>query len=277
MKNLIFAFLALLTFQCSKTPSPKSKPTVVTTVAPYVKMIQMIANDTVDAKTLFPPNVDVHSYEPTHQQLDELQNAKIWFYLGEPQEKKLLSVASSRHKVKLVDLAKNAPVYTKNQFKDLHIWLSPELMKTQAQIIYKTLIKEFPENKSLYNSNFENLLIKLDQLQNEIEGKIGNQKPTFLISHSALRYFCQDFGCQQIPLDFHEKLSVQQMHQVIDKISKEHPCILILIPQHSSKAATLIAKKLEIPIEKWNPYAEDYFENMKQLAHYLSHESCHQN
>ncbi len=44
-------------------------------------------------------------------------------------------------------------------FKDVHIWTSPRLAKTQAKTIAKTLINKYPENKDLYTKNLSSFLI----------------------------------------------------------------------------------------------------------------------
>lgn len=275
MKYILFILLTFFHVQCShKLPQNNLKPRVVTTIAPYVTIVKEIVQDTLEVKSLFPPNVDAHSYEPSHKQIEDLKQSKIWFYLGEPQEKKLLSVSKSKNTTQLVNLTKNISMISEGLHKDFHIWLSPNLMKTQANTIFTVLINTFPDHEKAFTKNYQKLLVKLENLQQTIRENLGNKSPTFIISHNALAYFCRDFGCKAISLDAHEKLSAQELKKLMLTIEKENPCLFIMIPQHLSKSAKVLAKKLKIPVINWNPYEKNYFENMQTLAKAF-YESCH--
>lgn len=277
MKYLLALCIAIFTCQCTKGPQDsKTKPLVVTTIAPYVEIISEIAQDTVNVKTLFPPNVDAHSYEPSHVQIDDLKKSAIWFYLGEPQERKLLSVVESQKTIQKIDLTQNITLHSSGHHKDYHIWTSPKLMKVQAETIFSALSESFPEYQDIYRKNYETLLEKLDHLDETIRAKIGPSCPNVLISHNALLYFGEEFGCSILSLDSIENYSAKDQKLLMQEIKKKDPCLFIIIPQHHSKSVKLLAKKLKIPVVYWNPYEKKYFKNLIQLVEDLSHENCHQ-
>jgi zinc transport system substrate-binding protein len=56
---------------------------------------------------------------------------------------------------------------------DPHIWLSPQLVKVQAENIYQGLVEIDPENKAEYQANLEQFLTEIDQLDQQIKQNLA--------------------------------------------------------------------------------------------------------
>ena len=86
---------------------PKTRPTVLVSVPPYVYFVQRIAGDTVDIETLVPAGANPHIYEATPKEVQRHQNASLWIYLGESFDRKALQFfKDAKNPIQIVDIAK---------------------------------------------------------------------------------------------------------------------------------------------------------------------------
>jgi len=78
---------------------------------------------------------------------------------------------------------------------DMHFWLDPENAKLMVTQIATSLAQADPANASTYQTNAEAQLVRLDELEAEIDGMLApvKDKP-FIVFHDAYQYFEARFG-----------------------------------------------------------------------------------
>ncbi|MBD8071462.1 metal ABC transporter solute-binding protein, Zn/Mn family [Bacillus sp. PS06] len=94
LKAILFVFiLALSTFLagCSNGTSgdaeaeesnKKDTLTVYTTIFPLENFASLIGGDKVEVKSVYPPNIDAHTYEPTVKTMVDIASADLFIYTG---------------------------------------------------------------------------------------------------------------------------------------------------------------------------------------------------
>lgn len=290
MHKLIFCFFVFLlplaaTTQESKVQAAQSSvPSVLVSLAPYAYLVKKISNDTVSVHTLIPLNADPHLFEPTPKQIEDVSRTRLWFRVGEPFEKKLLTVLKQRTpSLKDVPLWESVPSLLPthechhsedshhchhHEDKDLHIWLSPKLVIEQARAIAKALIEFVPEHKQLYETNLRQLVKDLEALDLEIATTLAPLKgQAILVSHPALGYFCKEYGLIQLSIETEGKDPLPQaVAQTVEAAKTLHVRRVFAQAQHNNKGAQLIAKQLALPLHTIDPYSADVIENMRALA-----------
>jgi zinc transport system substrate-binding protein len=255
----------------------KPSPLVLVSIPPYLYFIREIAENTVSVESLVPPGVNPHLYEPTPKQVQLHRQAVLWFKLGEKADQKAQRVfQSSKAPPLIVDLteglnllrSKEESCCSNQNTKDLHIWLSPKMMELQVEKITQALIQQFPAYTELYQNNANKLLEKLHEIDQELTIALRNkQGKAILASHPAFAYFCRDYQLEQLSLEEEGKDCLPRYIPVlVQKIKELKIGGIIIEPQHSSKAAKLIAQELEIPIYTIDPYAEDYIAGLQRIA-----------
>jgi zinc transport system substrate-binding protein len=147
--------------------------------------------------------------------------------------------------------------------------MSPKVAKLQASAIEQALSKRFPELSMHFRANFDALIQELDALDQELQNALAHLKGTaFLVSHPAFGYFCQDYGLHQISVEHEGKdLRPKHLNYLLKTAHELHPTFGITLPQHNNKGAELIAKELNIPLKRIDPYSHDYFEMMRNLTY----------
>lgn len=122
MKNKIITFVSslLLLTSCSannatktqtQTETAEKKLKVVTTIFPQYDFTRQIAGDKVDLKMLLKPGAESHSYEPTPQDIKDIQESDLFIYVGGENDYWVETILSSFGEtkptvIKLVDVVK---------------------------------------------------------------------------------------------------------------------------------------------------------------------------
>lgn len=281
-KILILAFLALLA-SCGKGEKPEpQKPVVWVSIAPYQGLAQRLAGPGIRIETIVPQNANPHAFEPTARQATHLNDGKIWFCIGEPFEKKLLPLLKERDEdLQIFDLREGISLigdeglscsHCTMDHKDRHIWMSPKDTKIQVALMAKALQEAFPEQKEVISANLEELLQELVSLDQKIHSLLDSSKHrTILVSHPAFGYFCRDYDCHQLSIEYEGKEPrPKHIEEILMKATNAHTEIGIVLPQYNNKGAQLIAEKLHIPVRMIDPYSPDYFNTLLTFAQLIA-------
>ena len=135
-------------------------------------------------------------------------------------------------------------------------------------VTYKIAAKLFPEKQDLFSQNSEQLIEQLEQLNAEIVQALTPYQGSYLLlSHPALGYYCAQYGLHQLSVECDGKEPrPQQIAEIVQEASDHSVRMVLIEPQYNNKGATLIAQKLEIPVYQIDPYAEEYFDMMRQIT-----------
>ena len=79
---LIFLIIFLLAGCGPLQPQQKEKTQIVATIFPLYDFAREIAGEDAEVKMLLKPGAEVHSYEPTPQDIIAIQNCDVFLYIG---------------------------------------------------------------------------------------------------------------------------------------------------------------------------------------------------
>lgn len=280
-------FLCVIFFGigCSRSPQPISnhKPLVLVSIAPYVGMVADIGGELIEVKSIIPENANPHIFEPTLSHMTQIASAAVWFRIGEPFETKLMAFLKDQNpSLKIIDLRDGLSLLTEtgtsscshcsSDHLDRHIWLSPVYMIKQATSIQKALSQKFPEHASLFQENLLNVQAAMNTLHKELTTLLTPlKKKSFIVSHPAFGYFCKEYECNQISVEYEGKdPRPKHIEKILRQGGEHHALFALLLPQYNNKGAEQIASILHIPTQTLNPYAADYFTTLRLLANYLA-------
>ncbi len=282
MKKYLLLLLCL--FGCAKQKESHSeKPLILLSVEPYVSMVEEIAGDSVIAKCVLPAYVDPHNWEPRQRDLTDFEHARIWFTIGEGFESPLLKkLKTVNAKLKAVSLSQNFERLTTCDHHhhgcsgiDTHYWLDPILDIKQAKVICDSLSLLIPEKKDQFEKNYTQLRDKLIKLDEVFQTSLKPLKNKILVtSHGAYTYFCKRYHITQFviePDEGKEPRPKDLTHLLADLKTHQSDIIGIFTqPQHSNKAAKILAEVLSVPMYSVDPYKKNYIETMVLLETYMS-------
>jgi len=70
----------------NKNQSKQQKPIIITTLFPFYDITRTLIGDQADISLLLPPGIEPHSFEPTPQDIVQIQEADIFIYTGDSME-----------------------------------------------------------------------------------------------------------------------------------------------------------------------------------------------
>lgn len=199
--SLLFIFvLSLGTVGCGNKSAESTKPQIYTSFYAIYDFTKEIAGDNVDVHNMVPAGTEPHDWEPTVQDMAKLNNADAVFYNGLNMESWIDKVQNSLDASKFVCLSDGVNV--SDTASDPHIWLNPQNVKIMCEKIYTTLSQIDPDNKAIYEENYNNYVAKLDKLDNDFKTTIESlPNKNIVVSHQAYSYLCNAYGLEQVAID----------------------------------------------------------------------------
>jgi len=264
-------------------------------ILPQKYFIEKIASEGFQIKVMVSPGFSPATYEPLPKQLGQLKNTKAFFSIGVPfEEAWLKKISSINPEMRIVDTSDSIKLRKMDDFQEIirddheedelhndhnhqhdpHIWLSPRLVKKQAKVILYSLIELDQENSDKYQQNYNRFILELSELQAYIQDKLNNiDSRQFLVFHPSWGYFADEFGLKQIPIEIKgKKPTARELISIIEYAREKNIKVLFVQKQFSTKEAQSIAKAIDGKLIQIDPLAENYNENMKQIADIFSDE-----
>lgn len=259
--------LSLLTgcgTQPADTTAGDGRLRVLTSFYPMYDFACKIGGDCIDVTNMVPSGTEPHDWEPSTNDLKNLEKADVFIYNGadmEPWADDLL--VSRSDTLRVVEASENVELRTTDGEHehahehegadhhhgdfDPHVWLDPENAKIEMEAIRDALCAADPENSTVFLSNYEKYAAELDALDAEFREKLAPlPNRTIVVAHEAFGYLCDAYGLTQVGI---EGLSPDsepdpgRMAEVIDFV-REHSISTIFFEELvSPKVAEAIASE----------------------------------
>ncbi len=275
----------LLTVLCAATlvASAFAKPRVAVSIPPQAHFVEQVAGDLVDVFVLVDAGSSPHAFEPTARQMAAFSKASIYFTIGVDFEN---GVAPRLQRMfpdlQIVSLRQNVPLRVMEHdhhhhepghvcsagAEDPHIWLSPRLVKIQAQTIHDALVRLLPRHKEQLGENLQRFHAELDGLHEYLRQKLepyaGHEVFVF---HPAFGYLLDELGLRQRPVEIEGKEpSARQLAALIETARDTHVQVVFVQPQFSERSAATLADAIGGIVVEMDPLARDYFPALRDKA-----------
>ncbi len=274
--------------------------TVYTTVYPLQYFTERIGGEFVDSKTIYPPGVDEHTYEPTQKDMIKLADADLFIYIGLGLEGFADRAGKSLEKEHVVLVAAGERIDIENDGHeeeehnshkhghhdehghhhghiDPHLWIDPVYSRQLAEVIKNELIKQMPENEAIFTENYQSLVQDLERLDNrfkQLASQVKNKQ--FIVSHAAYGYWEKRYGLEQISISGISSSSEPSQKELtnIVKTAEKHglqyiffeqniPSKLTEIVQEAINGEALTLHNLSVLTEEDLKKKRDYFSIME--------------
>ncbi|MBQ9625003.1 MAG: zinc ABC transporter substrate-binding protein, partial [Clostridia bacterium] len=232
MKKIISAFIAVMLMAgcltaCTSNKqgnSENSKLEIVTTIYPEYDWVNQILGENrenANVTLLINKGVDLHSYQPTAEDILKISKCDIFIYVGGESDKWVEDVLKQAGNDKMIvlnlleilgDKAKDEEIvegmqedshdheeeesHEEEEEKDEHVWLSLKNASLFCDKITEALIKADGANEQAYKANLEAYKAKLNALDKEFESASQGAAVKTLIfgDRFPFRYLLEDYG-----------------------------------------------------------------------------------
>lgn len=217
-------------YSTTKNNDDKSKISIVTTIFPEYDWVRQILGENqanVDLTMLLDKGVDLHSYQPSADDMVKISKCDLFVYVGGESDAwvddALKSAQNKNMKViNLLDVLGNS-VKEEEQVEgmqveeeeeeveegpeyDEHVWLSLKNAKTLCSSIADALCKIDSKNADVYKKNLNEYIKKLDALDKEYQQAVNSAKYDtlvfgdrfpfrYMVDDYSLKYYAAFVGC----------------------------------------------------------------------------------
>ncbi len=256
-----------------------AKVDVIVSIVPQKLFVDKIGGEKVDVTVMVENGASPHTYTPKPSQMKKLSKAKLYLAIGvEFEEVWLNKFMNQNRDMLLVDTSKDINKTTMHHHDedelDPHVWVDPINVKVIAQNIYEALVKIDKANENYYKENLEKFLKEIDELDQNIKNILKDtpKNTTFMVFHPAWGYFAKRYGLEQLAVEVEGKSpKMKALIKIIEKAKKEKVQAIFTQPEFSDKASKIISKQLNISVIKASTLAENWGENLQNLAKAIAH------
>lgn len=241
---------------------------IVATFYPLYEFTNNIAKDKAKVEMLIPPGVEVHDWEPSAKDIEQLRGADLLIYNDN----------SLESYIEKLDINKVAVASDLIKDNDPHVWLDPLLAKEQVKSILNAILTIDKENEEYYKKNAEEYMNELERLHDEyVNGLSDCEKREFIVFHAAYSYLTDRYNLTQITLIGKnleiDDLSAQEMREIID-IAKEKNVKFVYAEEHlDERVMKSFAEEVNAQILILNPievydgvsYVDEMRKNLENL------------
>lgn len=309
MKKILSVLLSVLLVtalfaSCGTGETKKTdKLSVVTTIFPEYDWVMQILGDKAenfDVTMLLDNGVDLHSYQPTADDIIKISDCDLFIYVGGESDEWVENLVRStgESEIRALNLLEALGELAKTEEEvegmedhddddhdhdeeeyDEHIWLSVKNAILLTEKISLQLQEIDPENKAVYAENTETYRQKLSALDSEYEKAVASAKHKTLLfgDRFPFRYLADDYGltyyaafsgCSaESEADFE---TVSFLSQKVDELNL--PCVLTLEGTTHKIAQTVVdtAKSEGLSVLSMDSMQSTTSKDVENGATYLS-------
>lgn len=244
------------------SPTASGKLQVVASFYPLAEFTRQVTGDHADITTITPAGAEPHDYEPTPQDIVNLQKAKVFFYNGSGVESWVQKAVTD------LDASKTTSFNMSDQFSllqstedanttDPHIWLDPVNAQKEVQLIADAVRKADPTNALFYQANADRYRQQLADLDQQYRlGLSDCSQKDIVTSHAAFAYLAKEYDLNQVSiagLSPDEEPSPKQLADVAAFARKNNITYIFFETLVSPKLAETVAREIGAQTLVLNP------------------------
>ena len=288
----ITALLALLMLVgalagCGKQndTSKTDKLSIVTTIFPEYDWVRAVLGDKADnaeVTMLLDNGVDLHSYQPTADDIVKISDCDLFLYVGGESDGwvddalknatnknmkviNLLDVLGDSVKTEEVvegmqetehdhdhDHSKEVSTFEDEEEKDEHVWLSLKNAEVLVNAISKSLQELDPDNRDTYAANAAAYIEKLSALDGEYQAAVdaATYKTVVFGDRFPFRYLVDDYGLRYYAAFVGCSAETEASFETVSFLAKKVdelklPCVLTIEGAQHKIAETIVQNTAE--------------------------------
>jgi zinc transport system substrate-binding protein len=228
--------------------------TIVVTFYPLAYVAESIGGEKVSVHALIPPNTETHTWAPSTTDILQAQDADILMYNGaglEPWfEEDILPALDIEQKI-VVDTTEGLTLLPggESESYDPHTWLSPYMLRMQAEKVLSALVVSDPTNATYYSERWTSLDEALGLLDASYNDTLSSStKSAVFVSHAAYGYLADRYGFTQygiIGLSADEEPSTSTIATLVEQMAESDTYVIFVDPVYRDDYASTLESSLE--------------------------------
>lgn len=295
MRTLCLGLLCLLALllsgACSERAERGERLEVFVSIPPQAYFVERVGGEHVSVSVLVAPGQEPHTFRATPKQVVALSRARLYFTVGVPFEERLVPKLEGREGLTVVDSIQGIERHAMGEHghdhgadhegaeeprghddggaaPDPHVWLSPPLIKIQAQNIAEALIAADPGNAEAYREGLEAFTQEIDATHARLTAVLAPFRgQAFYVFHPAFGYFADAYGLKQEAVEAEGKAPTpKRLSELMRRARDDGVRIIFVQPQFDKRAARSVADAIGGAVVPMDPLAGDVLKNLQDMA-----------
>ena len=263
---------------CNKKQETQDKLTIVSTNFPGYDFARAITmdNTNVKVKMLLKPGAESHTFEPTPEDIKTIKNSDIFIYVGGDSDEwvddilsdidtdktkiiKLINLVDAKEEVTTEGMESDEEEESEEEAElDEHVWTSPKNAIEIINKLKKEIINIDSDEKSNLESNANNYVNKLNDLDTEFKSivKTAKRKEIIVGDRFPLRYFADEYGLSYYAAfpgcSEQTEASAKTISFLANKVKEDKIPVVLKIELSSGNIANTIAKETNTKVLEFN-------------------------
>jgi len=247
----------------------EGKLSVVTTIFPPYDFARAVSGGLADVTMLIDPGAEVHSFDPTTQDIIKIQNCDVFIYIGGENDAWVDTVlgsmdTSDKTIIKLMDAVTPVEEETVEGMQaeeksetsgeegpefDEHIWTSPKNAMLMVDAIADAMAKADSANADAYKKNAADYNAQIKAVDERIQGIVDKapQKLIVVADRFPFRYFVDEFGLNYVAAfsgcSAESDVSAGTLAYIIDKVKENNIKYIYYIELSNKQVAEAVSEQ----------------------------------
>jgi len=217
---------------------------------------QNVAGEGVEIEVLIPPGADLHTFQPTPQDVAKIADSHLLIANGAGLEEWLQELIDNAGGERMVVEAAQGLEEATDRPGDPHFWLDPNHVIHYAQQIRDGLIALDPRGESKYGRNTVEYVDQLEDLDRWIKEQVAVIPPEarlLVTNHESFGYFADRYGFEIVgtiipSVSTGSSPSAQQMVALVEAINASNTRAIFLEAGSNPQLAEQLADEAGITV-----------------------------
>ena len=279
-KPITFLFTTIFILLISLTGCQRTQETstaslkIVTTIFPPYDFARQIGGNQAEVIMLLHPGAEAHSYEPTPQDIKNIQSSDLFIYIGgendvwvdeildsmgekKPDTLRLLDCVTPLTEEISEGMEQEEGEENHAAELDEHVWTAPQNAAAIVEQITERMSEKDPNHATYYETNSKAYIEQLQELDSDFREVVNNGKRKTILfgDRFPFRYFAEAYGLSYYAAfsgcSTETEASAATVAFLIDKVKEEELPVVFVIEFSNGKIADSIceatgAKKLTL-------------------------------
>jgi len=281
MRKVICLLVIILFVSCGRQQISSDEKIITVSIAPFKYFVEAIAGKEYTVNVMVPAGSDPHVYEPFPEQINNLRKSVGYIsngYMGFEMNW-LDRFYETNKQMKKLSLSENIdPITSEDRHEgghvegaDPHYWVSPVSAAIIAEDVKKFLILLNPSEITLYETNYQTLILKINDLDKKAEELFGSARnKSIMIYHPNLAYLARDYNFTEIPVEYEGKEpSPSRLRELIDLARKDTLKSIFIQREYDTKNARAIADEIGANLIIIDPLSADWLTSTTDIINAL--------
>jgi zinc transport system substrate-binding protein len=271
---------ALLATACGSRATGGGKPTIVAAFYPLAWLAGQVGGPDANVANLTRPGAEPHDLELTPQQVIDVGESELAFYVKgvQPAVDKAVRQHAKDHSLDAESVITTLPApqdEADHGATDPHLWLDPARFATVATALGERLATIDTKNAGGYRSRAAQVVARLNALDEEFRKGLGHcRRKEIVTSHSAFGYLAARYGLRQVGvtgLDPQSEPSPKRIADLTRLVRRTGATTVFTETLASPKTAATLAREAGVGIQVLDPVEgvkpgshDDYFSIMRR-------------